>query len=68
MKSVRVGTMNSAVKEVIIEDGGTVGDALTAANISLGDREVRVQGDTVDTSHVPQEGDLIFLASPVKAG
>ena len=57
--------------EVNIADGSTVGQALTAAEISIGDRELKLGGRTVQESeslHSNGGTPTIILAPKVKGG
>lgn len=68
--TVKVGRTGGRVEEYILEgDEPTVGDALSAANISTskGDR-IRLNGDVVDEDTIVENDDIITVAGKVSGG
>jgi predicted methyltransferase MtxX (methanogen marker protein 4) len=51
---------------VTINDGQTVSDALTAANIALNGREIRVDGQLVGTDFALGNSAIVLLTDKIK--
>jgi predicted methyltransferase MtxX (methanogen marker protein 4) len=51
---------------VNVNEGQTVGDALTVANIALNNREIRVDGQQVGTDFPLQNSAIILLTDKIK--
>jgi len=68
---VKIAPMGGRVVEVNVEERSTVGQALSVAEISVGDREIKIGGRTVQESEVLQSNGgvpTIILAPKVKGG
>ena len=65
--NVRVVRVPGAVKEVCLDDGATVGDALSQAGIDLGAGEaVTMNGNLVESTRIVHEGDRVIVAKGAK--
>jgi len=67
-KTVRVARLGSAVVEVAVADDATVQNALDAADITLGNEDVRIDSRSVGTSDQIGRADLITIVPKVKGG
>lgn len=63
---VKVGASGGIVNEVALEDNQTVSDALRVAGISVGDREVRVNGAAASLDTIIEDGDIVLLTTKIK--
>jgi len=68
MDLIKVAKLGTAVKEVALDDGSDVGDALTAADIESDGFEVRVNGNPAELDTVLRSGDIITLIPQIKGG
>jgi hypothetical protein len=67
MISVRVGALpQTPIREVTLDEGATVRDALSAAGISLDGREVRVGGAPAGLDDEVSNGDSVLVTAQVK--
>ena len=67
MINAKVVRVPGAVVDVVLEDGATVADALSAANITVGDNETLTINNTAATqSTVLTDGARIVLAKAAK--
>ena len=67
MITAKVVQIPGAVTEVMLEDGATVSDALTAANITVqSGYAVKVDGSDVDNSTPLTDGARIIVAKSAK--
>lgn len=67
--TVRVAKIGSTVKEVLLETGATVEDALNAAEIDAsGSTRMRISGEEVELDSEVEDGDLITLSGNIKNG
>ncbi|MGH1373596.1 MAG: hypothetical protein ACRBBW_16265 [Cellvibrionaceae bacterium] len=67
MITVKVAKLPGAVKEVVLDDGATVNDALTAADISVDSNEsLKVNGTERDASADVANGEVIVIAKGAK--
>jgi len=65
---VKVIRVPGTVKEVGLEDGATVGDALDAADFEVSTGEaITLNGNTVDLSATVTDGSRICLAKSAKS-
>lgn len=67
-KTVRVARLGSAVVEVAVADDATVQNALDAADVHLGNEDVRIDSRSVRTSDQIGYADLITIVPKVKGG
>ena len=67
-KTVRVARLGSTVVEVAVADDANIQDALDAADVTLGNEDVRVDGRSVGTSDRINSADLITIVPKVKGG
>ena len=67
-RTVRVARLGSAVVEVAVADDATIQNALDAADVHLGNEDVRVDGRSVSTSDRVSSADLITIVPKVKGG
>ena len=64
---VKVVRVPGAVKDVALNDGANVADALGAANVHLGAGEtVSMNGNTVEMSQPLSNGDRVIVAKGAK--
>lgn len=64
---VKVVRVPGAVKDVMLNDGATVADALSAAGITLESGEAaKVNGSDVDSTTTLSNGDRVILAKAAK--
>ena len=64
---VRIGVMPGRINEFVVEEGSTVGDALSLAGLDASGYEVKVDGERKDLDFVIDEDtNLILLAKLVK--
>jgi len=68
MDFVKVAKLGAAVKEVALEAGSDVGDALRAAEMNGDGFEVRLNGNPVDGGETVKSGDIVTLAPQIKGG
>lgn len=68
MDFIKVAKLGSAVKEVALDSGSTVGMALEAADVDAGDFEVRVNGNPVGNDALVRTGDVVTLVPKIKGG
>lgn len=67
-KTVRVARLGSAVVEVAVADDASVQNALDAADVTLGNEDVRINSRSVSTSDRIGSADLITIVPKVKGG
>lgn len=69
-KTVKIAKIPGGVKEVALEDGATIGDALNVYAETFGESitgyEVRLGTGIATMSEVPMDGSKIYLALQVK--
>jgi len=65
---IKVARLGTAVQEVALSAGQTVGDALLAADLNVDNEEIRVNQRTASESDSLNEGDLVTLVPKVKGG
>ena len=65
---VKVARLGTAVQEIALTEGQTVGNALTAADLSVENEEVRVNNTSASESTVLRNGDIVTLVPKVKGG
>lgn len=66
--TVKVAMVGQAVKEVAVDCGSTVGDALSIAGVSAEGYDVKMGGTTVDLSDTVSANALIILVKKIKGG
>ena len=67
MITVKVAKLPGAVKEVVLNDGATVEDALSNAGIAIESGEsVKVNGSERDTSASVANNDIVVIAKGAK--
>lgn len=64
--TVRAGTVPGTLQDVALNSGATVADALRQANLSAEGFQVRVNGESADSSRQLQEGDTVLLTRQIK--
>jgi molybdopterin converting factor small subunit len=67
-KVVKVARLGSAVVEVAVDNDATIQDALDAADVHIGNEDVRVDGRSVSTSDAIGSTSLITIVPKVKGG
>ena len=67
-KTVRVARLGSAVVEVAVADDATVQNALDAADVTLGNEDIRIDSSSVSASDRIGDADLITIVPKVKGG
>jgi len=65
---VKVARLGTAVQEIALTEGQNVGQALTAADLSVENEEVRVNNTSASESTVLRNGDIVTLVPKVKGG
>jgi sulfur carrier protein ThiS len=65
---VKVAKLGSEVTEVLLNDGATVSEALAAARISVGNEEIRLNGESAAMDDDVKNGDLVTVVPAVKGG
>lgn len=68
MDFVKVAKLGSAVKEVALDSGATVADALNAADVDIEGAEIRVNGNPATEASAIKGGDIITLVPKIKGG
>lgn len=67
--TVKVARTGGTVKEVLLAEGATVEEALTAAEIEYGDNSrIRVAGESVELDTELEDGDYVTVSGKVKGG
>ena len=67
MITVKVMQIPGAIREVALEDGATVADALTAAQMSLHSNYVlKVDGSEADESDMLRDGQNVTMSASAK--
>lgn len=64
--TVKAGTVPGTLTTIALEEGATVADALRQANLDASGYQVRVNGETADTSRTLGEGDTVLLTRQIK--
>lgn len=59
--------MGNPPREIQLNDGATVEDAISAANLSP-ELEVRIRGEKADNGAKLNDGELVVATQPVKGG
>lgn len=66
---VKVARTGAPVREVSLESGSTVADALRAAQITLKDNEtIRIEGEEATRDDTVNNGEVITLSKNVEGG
>lgn len=65
---VKVARLGTAVQEIALTEGQTVGQALLAADLAVENEEVRVNNTSASESTVLRNGDIVTLVPKVKGG
>jgi sulfur carrier protein ThiS len=68
MNLVKVAKLGSAVKEVALDEGATVANALRAADMTGGDFELRLNGNPATGDTRVRTGDIITLIPAIRGG
>lgn len=63
---VKIGITGGTVSQVDLEDNATVASALEAAEIAVGDRDIKVNGRPATLTTVVGENDYVQLCRKVK--
>ena len=64
--TVKVGCLPGRIEEVALNGGRTVADALTGAGLSAEGYEIRVNTESVDTTHTLSDGNVVLLVKKIK--
>jgi uncharacterized Zn ribbon protein len=65
---VKVARLGTAVQELALTDNSSVMDALTAADLTVEEEDIRVNNASATTSTVLHNGDIVTLVPKVKGG
>jgi len=66
---VKVGRVGAEIKEVSLEEGATVEEALVAAGLSAKTSEtVRINGEDADFDDEVEDGDRVMLVKDIRGG
>jgi sulfur carrier protein ThiS len=65
---VKVARLGTAVQELALEANQTVADALTAADLTVENEDIRVNNTTASMTTVLRDGDIVTLVPKVKGG
>lgn len=68
MDFIKVAKLGTSVKEVALEGGSRVSDALNAAEVRADGFELRVNGNPVTGDAVLRTGDIVTLVPQIKGG
>ena len=68
MITVKVARLGNTVQEVALNDGASVQDAITAADLAVDGEDVRVNSSNAGLSDEVRNGDIITLVPKVKGG
>jgi len=68
MDFVKVAKLGTAVKEVAIDSGSVVEDALRAAEVTAEGFEIRINGNPVNLDSSIKTGDILTLVPQIKGG
>lgn len=66
MLNVRVGIVPGRLHDVVLTDGASVADALTAAGLEAGSHQIRVDGEVASATSPVREGSRVLLTAQVK--
>ena len=65
---VKVARLGTAVQEIALTEGQTVGQALQAADLAVENEEIRVNNTDASETTVLRNGDIVTLVPKVKGG
>ena len=65
---VKVARLGTAVQELALEAGAKVVDALSAADLSVENEDIRVNNNSATEQTLLQDGDIVTLVPKVKGG
>ena len=65
---IKVARLGTAVQQVALENGATVADALTAADLQVDNEEIRINQHDASESDVLHNDDIVTLVPKVKGG
>ena len=68
MITVKVARLGNTVQEVALNEGASVQDALTAADLAVDGEDVRVNSSNAGLSDELSNGDIVTLVPKVKGG
>lgn len=68
MITVKVARLGNTVQEVALNEGASVEDAITAANLEVDGEDVRVNSSNARLSDEVEDGDIVTLVPKVKGG
>lgn len=68
MITVKVARLGNTVQEVALNEGASVQDALTAADLAVDGEDVRVNSSNASLSDELSNGDIVTLVPKVKGG
>lgn len=64
--TVKVAVVPGTVTEVALEDGASVADAISSANVSTDGYSVKLNGVATNNSATLSDGDRIFISKDAK--
>ena len=68
MITVKVARLGNTVQEVALNEGSSVQDALTAADLAVDGEDIRINSSNSNLTDVVRNGDIITLVPKVKGG
>ena len=68
MITVKVARLGTTVQEVALNEGASVQDAITAADLAVDGEDVRVNSSNASLSDEVEDGDIVTLVPKVKGG
>ncbi len=68
MITVKVARLGNTVEEVALNEGASVQDALTAADLAVDGEDVRINSSNAGLTDEVRNGDIITLVPKVKGG
>ncbi len=68
MNFIKVAQLGTDVREVALNDGATVGDALQAARVSTEGFEIRLNNTPANHQTPVRSGDVVTLVSKIRGG
>lgn len=67
-KQVKIGELGQEIKTYALEDDETCQDLASRAGISTEGKSFRVEGETVDANHIPDDSDFVLVVKESKGG
>jgi len=66
--SVKVGTVPGTLKDVLLEEGATVQDAIEVAGYDATTHRIQVNGDSASLSDEVNDDDVVALLKKIESG